>query len=242
MNLIGQIAQVVELSANNRSSMFELMRRHYVNVDRATFDADLNDKRWVIELRAPNSNELVGFSTQTLMERSVEGRSVRALFSGDTIIDRDHWGDQTLVRTWFDLVVQLIERWPDEELWWFLISGGLRTYRFLPLFFRKFYPRVDQATPADVAKIIDILAIERYPHDYDPIAGVIRANAHQYYLRNDLAEINPERLRDPHVKYFAERNPGHTHGDELCCLAQLSFENLSPAAQRVYRKPLSIPK
>ena len=77
MNLSGQIVQVVELSANDRCSMFELMRRHYVNVDRATFDADLNDKQWVIELRAPNANELVGFSTQTLMERSVDGRSVR---------------------------------------------------------------------------------------------------------------------------------------------------------------------
>jgi hypothetical protein len=52
-------------------------------------------------------------------------------------------------------------------------------------------------------------------------------------LRSGVAEITEQRLRDPHVRFFAERNPGHASGDELCCIAPLTRENFTPAAYRV---------
>ena len=45
--------------------------------------------------------------------------------------------------------------------------------------------------------------------------------------------MTSSRLRDPHVRYFAELNPGHARGDELCCIAPLTRENFTLAAQRV---------
>ena len=67
--------------------MFDLMDRHYENVVRRTFESDLAEKRWVVELRSQANGELCGFSTQTLLDANVDGRPVKALFSGDTIID-----------------------------------------------------------------------------------------------------------------------------------------------------------
>ena len=48
-----------------------------------------------------------------------------------------------------------------------------------------------------------------------------------------IVPLTRERLRDPHVRFFAERNPGHTRGDELCCLAPLTRAAFTSAAYRV---------
>jgi hypothetical protein len=44
-----------------------------------------------------------------------------------------------------------------------------------------------------------------------------------------VAEIEEQRLDDPHVAYFAAANPGHRQGDELACLTRLDPANLTPA-------------
>ncbi len=62
---------------------------------------------------------------------------------------------------------------------------------------------------------------------------MVRAGPGKDRLRPDVAEVTPERLRDPHVSFFVRRNPGHARGDELCCLAPLTRANFTPAAYRV---------
>ena len=55
------------------------------------------------------------------------------------------------------------------------------------------------------------------------------------YLGEDQA---PERLQsDPHVAFFAARNPGHERGDELVCLCELGDDNLTPAGRRMVYGP-----
>jgi hypothetical protein len=213
--------------------MFALMDRHYENVRRRAFDADLNEKRWVILLSDPATDAVCGFSTQVMLQAQVDGRRVKALFSGDTIVDRDRWGDPTLSHVWGRLALELIDAASDEDLYWFLISKGYKTYRFLPLFFREFFPRRDAPTPDDARRVIDALARRKFPAAYDATAGVVRAGPANDRLRPDVAEVTPERLRDPHVAFFVGRNPGHAHGDELCCLAPLTRANFTPAAYRV---------
>ena len=46
MKLVGQLVPVPQVTAPQREAMFALMRRHYENVSRPTFDADLDEKRW----------------------------------------------------------------------------------------------------------------------------------------------------------------------------------------------------
>ena len=41
-------------------------------------------------------------------------------------------------------------------------------------------------------------------------------------------------MRDRHVAFFAEKNPGHERGDELICLTELSYENLTAAGRRMW--------
>jgi hypothetical protein len=233
MRLLAHLAATAEVSPAQRDAMFALMERHYVNVRLDVFDADLAEKPWVILISEPTTGELCGFSTQMLLDISADGRRIKALFSGDTIIDRKHWGDPALAHVWGRLALSLIDAHPETELYWFLISKGYKTYRFLPLFFREFYPRPELLSPPWALTLIDALARTRYRADYDPGAGIVRAAPHQYRLREGLADVTPQRLRDAYVRFFHTRNPGHAHGDELCCLAPLTRANFTPAAYRV---------
>jgi hypothetical protein len=215
--------------------MFSLMDRYFSGMSRSTFDADLDEKQWVLQLVDSTTGAVCGFSTQMLLDLRVEGRPVLALFSGDTIVDREHWGSSTLLQLAGRLGTSLMGAHPDSDLVWFLISMGYRTYRFLPIFFHEFYPRYDAPTPSWAKAIIDAAARFKYAGSYDASQGVIRADRQAYRLRAGMAEVPPQRLRNPHVRFFQQRNPGHVRGDELCCLTRLTPDNLSRAAQRVLR-------
>jgi hypothetical protein len=233
MKLKGLLIPAKALTDAQRAEMFALMDRHYENVTRAAFAADLAEKHWVILLLDPRTEALCGFSTQRLLDVTAAGRPVKALFSGDTIVARDRWGDSALAHVWGRLALSLIDGLVGAELYWFLISKGYKTYRFLPLFFHEFYPHHDRPTPGRARAVLDALGGHKFPGAYDPAAGVVRAGPGKDRLRPGVADLSPERLSDPHVRFFAQRNPGHARGDELCCLAPLTRANFTAAAYRV---------
>jgi hypothetical protein len=235
VTLTGRIVEVAELWPRSRDEMFALIDRHFDGMSRATFEADLDEKQWVIQLLDSATGVIRGFSTQVLWELDVDGRRVSAVYSGDTIVDRDHWGSNLLAQLWGQFVISLIDERPDSELLWFLISMGYKTYRFLPVFFCEFYPRHDAPTPRWAKAIIDAAACFKYASAYDAPAGIIRASPKACRLRAGVADVTAERLQDPHIRFFAERNPGHARGDELCCIAPLNRANFTKAAYRLLR-------
>jgi hypothetical protein len=244
MKLVARLMATPDLSIQQRDEMLALMDRHYANVRRDVFESDLEEKPWVILINEPRNGDLCGFSTQMLLDAEAAGRPIKALFSGDTIIDQSHWGDQALAHVWGRLALSLINEHPDSMLYWFLISKGYKTYRFLPVFFHEFYPRHDGPTPPSAKAMIDALARARYPDDYESDGGIVRAGSRQYRLREGLADVTEGRLRDDHVRFFQVSNPGHSQGDELCCLAPLTRANFTSLAYRVIGPesvPLAIP-
>ncbi len=237
MRLTGQICNVVDLSQQDRRQMYELMQRYYANVRQADFDRDLKEKQSVIVAREPGNNSVAGFSTQTVTSSIFDGESVRVLFSGDTIVDHRYWGRNPLAQLWGRLVLSLIDQFPDEPLYWFLISKGYKTYRFLPVFFRAFYPRYDQPTPDWAQRLTASVATERFGDRFEANRGIVVADPDGCRLRADVAEVTGRRLRDPHIAFFSRRNPQHTKGDELCCIAALTRENFESSAYRVIGLP-----
>lgn len=235
MKLDARIVPITDVDKTRRDRMFALMVQYYAGMKRDSFEADLNEKQWVIELVEPRTQDLRGFSTQMVLTAQVAGRKVRALFSGDTIVDRGCWGQSVLAQAWGHLALSLIDDDAPRDLFWFLISKGYKTYRYLPVFFREFYPRFDAATPAWARAVIDALGEKKYPRLYDSSRGIVRAEPYGCRLRRGVAEITAERLRDPHIRFFTERNPGHSTGDELCCIAPITRENFAPAAARPLR-------
>ena len=233
MKLDSRHIDVQDLQRNDIEQMYALFVRHYERTDRRRFESDLSNKDWVIQLLHPAHGRLCGFSTQALIRVPLGETMVHALYSGDTIVDPKFWNETALVREWGRLAVRLIESVHPEPLFWFLIAKGYKTYRFLPVFFREFYPRHDVSTPLWAREMIDALSTEMFGESYAADCGLVIAGSEKDCLRSGVADITAGRLKDPHVRFFVQRNPNHAAGDELCCLAPLSVGNFTPAGIRL---------
>ncbi len=175
---------------------------------------------------------LQGFTTMLFYRAEDRGETVNVVYSGDTIVAPEAWGSSVLAPAWIAAVQRLHRQRPAAGLVWLLIASGYRTYRFLPVFCREFFPRHDRTTPPAAAELMTRLASERFGSAYDPDAGIVRF-AEPQVLAPELRGIPAERLRNPHVAFFARANPGHDRGDELVCLTELADANLTPAGRRM---------
>ena len=215
--------------------MHRLLDDHFAGVSAEHFEADLAEKNWVILLH-DDEGTLSGFSTLLVYETSFHGEPVSVVYSGDTIVRPDAWGTSALPRTWIASINQLRDRYPRGKYYWLLITSGFRTYRFLPLFWKIFFPRFDAETSQATRTLRDHLARERFGARYDPVTGVVRFERPQV-LRPAIAGIPEGRLDDPHVAFFSNANPGHVRGDELVCVTELDESNLTPAGRRMVYGP-----
>jgi hypothetical protein len=226
----GRLVSRAELANDDLSAMYELLCQHFDGVTAGQFRCDIAEKNWVLLIE--RSERLVGFSTILAYETSFEGLPQSVIYSGDTIVAPEAWNSSTLPRAWIESVAKLRKIYSRGPYWWMLITSGFRTYRFLPLFWREFFPRFDAPTPAKYRALMDHLAAERFGQQYDPAAGIVRfANPQQ--LRGALSAIPVGRIEDPHVAFFASRNSGYVHGDEMVCLTELTPGNLTAAGRRM---------
>lgn len=227
-----EIVRNEKLTAAARENMFAVFSQYYENVDAVRFHNDLNEKDWVILLRNADQR-IVGFSTlQSYGHPSTVG-AVHILYSGDTIVDRAYRNTGDLAGAFGHLLLRTIQQHADRPIYWLLTSKGVRTYRFLPVFFNAFAPAYDQSPDVDTKRLIDSVATARFGDDYDPETQIISHHHDRDWLR--VAEQDPMVMKrsDPHIQYFLEQNPGSIDGDELVCLTEISHQNLKPSAWRV---------
>jgi hypothetical protein len=231
--LTGRLVARASLDAATTRAMFDLLVSHFSGVDGRTFVADLAEKDWVI-LLDDEGGDLRGFSTLRIYETSAPGRPITVVYSGDTIVERTWWGSPALARTWIQTVRHLTPMDGGRELYWLLLTSGYRTYRFLPVFFRVFYPRYDELTPSSARTMVDAIATEQFGSRYRADTGIVRFERPQV-LAPDLLAVPDGREADPHIAFFLERNPGYVGGDELVCLTPINDDNLTPAGRRMAR-------
>lgn len=228
-----QLVRTEELHQSDKDAMCSLLFTHFGGVRQEVFDNDLAEKNWVILIEDQASGKLKGFSTLLMFQTKFEGQSLGVVYSGDTIMDPSAWSSSLLSRTWIASVNKLRQEHLLPRLYWLLISSGYRTYRFLPTFWKEFYPRYDASTPPQTEALMKFLARDRFGKFYDEAAGVVRF-PHPHVLRAGLRGIPEERLQDPHINFFDSKNPGHLQGDELVCFTEICEENLTSAGRRMW--------
>lgn len=225
--------QTVDSSLSNH--LYELFARFYAHVDRATFERDQEEKDWVL-LLSDAEGVVQGFTTLKLYDLEVLGRPIRAVFSGNTIIHPEFWGEQELVATWCRFMARLKQQAVTVPLYWFLICSGYRTYQYLPLFFHDFYPRHDKPTASFERTLIDTLGQMKFLEEYRD--GVVQVSKPRECLSGELAVPRPAKFNNPHVRFFFEQNPGCLRGDELVCITEFSLENTKRLAHAMAREVL----
>ncbi len=228
-----QTLDIADLLDRERRAMYALYERYYEGSSWRLFADDLASKNRVLVLR-DETKAVQGFSTLAVYERHFEGAPVRVIFSGDTIVDERHWGQQALAFAWLRLAGALKAEQPNVPLYWLLISKGHRTYRYLPIFSRAFHPSPDDAAQVDLSALKDFLARDRFGAAYDAAPGVVRFPESRGHLRAAYAEVSEAHRRLPEVAFFLERNPGYARGDELVCVCELAADRLQPIARRAF--------
>lgn len=223
------------LTSAQREAMFRLLDAHFTGVTRGQFRRDLAEKNWVLLLA--RGGRLVGFTTLLAYETKFAGEPLAVIYSGDTIVAPEAWGGTTLPRAWIAAVNEIRAALAPARCVWLLLTSGFRTYRFLPVFWREFWPCAGARTPPDQQRLLEQLARERFGAQFDMASGVVRF-AQPQRLREGLKEVPAGRATDPHIAFFLERNPGHALGDELVCLTELAPENLTAAGRRMVNSPV----
>jgi hypothetical protein len=229
--LTGRTVPRDALTGCERDEMFQLLATFFTGVDRATFEGDLAEKSHAILLEDAHGR-LRGFSTLLVYKTSVPEIDAMVVYSGDTIVDRDSWGSPALPVSWLSAARGLTAGTNTREVYWLLLTSGFRTYRFLPVFWREFYPRYESSSVAKAR--VDALARERFGPLYDENTGVVRFPRPQV-LVPELLEVPSGRSMDEHVAFFLAQNPGYTRGDELVCLTSIADDNLTAAGRRIAR-------
>lgn len=221
--LKGFIKPIKEYSEVEISAMYSLMDEFYDNVDETVFRRDFFDKDYCLALYLEDGS-LVGFTTQKVLEIDVDGKKVNGMFSGDTIIHKDYWGDIELFRVWARFWFDFAEKY--DEFYWFLICKGYKTYRIMPLFWKEFYPNYRMETPEYEQKIIDAYASYLYPNEYNPKTGVIEYKSVKDKLKNGVANVGEREMKNKDIAFFCKANPNYADGNDIACLAKIDINIL----------------
>ncbi|MET0404845.1 MAG: hypothetical protein ABW123_20680 [Cystobacter sp.] len=224
------------LSATHRARMLALMQTCYAGVSAERFTRDLDDKQYVILLSSRRTGELVGFSTVRIAEVQLEGQTAEIIFSGDTVIHPDHWGQKELQMRFTRLLIQRKLRHPFRPLMWLLLSAGYKTYLLAVNHLPRTVPRHDWEPPRERLAFLNALSTKWFGDQFDAARGTVRFAEAHYRVREGISPIDREAAAHPDIAYFVRRNPGHVEGEELVCLAELRMRDLMGALVDALRK------
>lgn len=207
-------------------SVFDILRMHaifeanYANAPMDTFMSDLSRKDGVFLVRKKSTDEIVGFSTLGLYDFTHEGRKVRGLFSGDTIIEKAYWGSRSLQSAFaFKLFTEALKH-PFTRQYWLLISKGYKTYLLLSRNFPEHYPKRGQDNPT-LKALVTQYCETLFPGKLDTASMTLDFGVNANCLKQDVAGIDDElRAREPDVAFFEQRNPHWQRGTELPCIGR----------------------
>lgn len=229
---------LAQLDEALKRRMSELYLQAYDGTTRELFLNDLGSKDGALMLYC--DRELVGFSVLQFYDHHWQGRPHRIVYSGDTVVHRDHWRQYTLATDWIALMGQLKRQRPEVPLMWFLLVKGHRTFLYLPVFAHSYWPHPQQDR-SDLKMLADLLAAERFPEHYNPHTGVVEFATSRGHLKPELADPADYQEGRPEVDFFFERNPGYRRGHELVCLCEIDEKNMKPLARRAFLQPREEP-
>ncbi|OUS32535.1 hypothetical protein A9Q99_00220 [Gammaproteobacteria bacterium 45_16_T64] len=222
--LKGKIVAISALRERDKCAMYELMVRYYENTQWERFNKDLDEKQHVILLLAGADEQIKGFSTLMQTETEINGRKSLAIFSGDTVVDEAYWGQRVLGKKFLSYLLMQRVKNPLAPLYWLLISKGYKTYLLMANNFSEHYPRFESKTPTNQQKLMDAFAGKLFGDSYCAETGCCKFPKSLGQLREGVAHLEKEEVAgNDRIQFFYDNNPGWAQGDELVCIARMSW-------------------
>lgn len=220
--LAASIVPVADLRTEDKARMFALMQKYYEAVTEETFQADLARKDAVILLR--DRGMIQGFSTLVSPQVTLDHRTVYGVFSGDTVIEKQYWGQRALGKAFLRYLFREKLKRPFSPLYWLLITKGYKTYLMMANNFAEHFPRYEMTIPPDRKALAEAFYLKLFPEYYNPATGLIRFPTEACRLKSGVAEISDElAASNPRIAFFEQANPEWRKGVELACLARMTL-------------------
>jgi hypothetical protein len=237
-----EIRAVARLTPEERIRMYRILEKYYAHVTEQDFLRDLSGKSEVILLKDNEKGEIQGFSTLLFFTVPVRGGTTRGVFSGDTIVEEEFWGQTALQSAFVRRLLQERFKTPWKPLYWFLISKGYKTYLLMANNFTHYYPSAEGypggfRTESRLRLVAHTFARKLFGADFHPEEGLIRFQGVPPRLKAERACVTPQDLeRTAKIRFFSIRNPGWANGDELVCVGQLNGAMVLKFALKLLRK------
>ena len=224
-----------EISFQDLEEMHRVFKKYYRNTEFKTFKSDLDKKNGAFLLRKKSTGEIVGFSTLLEMKMLINGKKVRGVFSGDTIVEEEYWGNNPLNSAFVKFYLKKLFANPFKPVYWFLISKGYKTYLLLTNNFLNYYPCFNGENK-HLADITAAYCNYLYPEYYNEKKKILDFGKDSQSLKGGVAEITAEMCEKfPKIAFFNERNPTWDRGTELPCVGELTWTTL---LHRICVKPV----
>lgn len=231
--LTSQCVERSLLSEEDLAAMWRLYAHYYGGTSERLFRKDLEHKTHVFLCRDA-AGEIGGFSTVEVGRHLFEGRETGILFSGDTIVSDQFWNRNDLAISWIRFASEQKLLAPDRPLFWFLIVKGHRTYRYMSVFGKRYYPAPGWPTPTRIKTLMDELARDRFGDSWVEEDGVVRFQSSRGFLKSPWVEVPEAAQKREEVAFFLQKNPGFRKGDELACLCEVDRPNMKPLTRRIF--------
>jgi hypothetical protein len=226
--LIAKTFLVNSLKQSDINDMYKIFSNYYDNTNEDLFLSDLKNKDTVFLLLDKRTKDIKGFSTIKNIMIDLEGREVRGVFSGDTIIEKEYWGQGALGVAFLKYLFWQKIKKPLQPLYWFLICKGYKTYLLMANNFSEHYPRFEKETPDNDRHLIDSFSKSLFNEYYCEKSGVISAQKmkgiEKDCLKKEVCPISKDLIeKNKRVAFFINKNPDWSIGDELSCIAKMTF-------------------
>lgn len=232
--------KVHTLTVQDVRRMHALFEAHYACSPLSTFLDDLSRKDGAFVVRHQKTQEIIGFSTLGIYQFQMGGRTVKGLFSGDTIIERAHWGSRSLQSAFARKLFVEACKSPLMPQYWLLISKGYKTFLLMARNFPEFHPRRGQHQPELATLVVDYCEA-LFPGKLNRQTMLLEFGEDANRLKDDVAVITDEmRQRDADIRFFEALNPTWQQGTELPCIARADLgaflRTIGPFAWKVLRE------
>lgn len=227
---------ICRVSVDLMHRMYEVYRRYYENISLEVFSRDMVEKNGVFVIEERASGRTVGFSTLKVMDMEVAGQKVTGVFSGDTIIEKEFWGNKVLQFQFFLRLIREKLKRPGRPLFWLLISKGYKTYLLLANNFYTYYPH-PEGRHDYLAEHVSAYCRELFPGYFCERRHLLDFGNGYTHLKDDVAGITDEMRRaSAKIRFFEERNPSWHRGTELPCIGLVDSHLLMRYPLDVWRK------
>ncbi len=231
-----------DISVLQLLEMHALFVQYYNNASLENFIKDMGKKTGAFILEDKIQRRIIGFSTWTELDLSYDGESAIGIFSGDTVIAKEYWGNKNLQRSFAKKMLITKLKKPNKKIFWLLISKGYKTYLLLTNNFLNFYP-CHQTHNQKLESIVDDYCVQLYPDAYCQKNRLLDFGNDYQNLKDGVACITSEmKEQNLDIRHFEQLNPTWAKGTELPCVGEVSIAALLDFVKRnmiPFKKPTS---